>query len=238
MEQPQKIEVGSKKIARIGTDNFIDYLTDKKETDKGLLRGDIDDFEKQIEMPEEIHNAIKEMYEEKRGSKPPLNVEQARVIYFDRGKRNIRSTSSTYGSDTWVDMGEPIQEVVSKNGFPIIGIHTHLEDINLSFNDYLLMLSKKPEEEIKMFKAEMVLLQSMQIMAVATDNTPLFINGNGLYEFVRSHVSELNKKRLELTSVPDEEAKTINSALINFSRELNVKLYFSQDMRTFKEFSA
>jgi hypothetical protein len=43
---------------------------------------------------------------------------------------------------------------------------------------------------------------------------------------------------VESKQAQDENARMINSALVAFGRELNMKLYFSRDMRIFKEFSA
>jgi hypothetical protein len=46
------------------------------------------------------------------------------------------------------------------------------------------------------------------------------------------------KMKDETKNANDEASRIINTDLMSFSREMNVKLYFSQDMRTFKEFSA
>lgn len=60
--EPSFSESEIKPIAKVGSANLVDYLTGKKETKDGQLRGDVDDFEKQIEVPEVMHQAIKEMY--------------------------------------------------------------------------------------------------------------------------------------------------------------------------------
>lgn len=326
------VEVETPKVARINSSNFVNYLIDAGQTREGQLRGDIDDFEKQIVVPEEVHQAIKEMYEQRReglitgptskvrqkmmavemerilpglgeaisGMTPKVgSLEQAKVIYVNMGTGALEATASVYGFGTEVDLSEPIKEVVAKSGLPVMPIHTHPEDVNFSFGDYSLMLLGNPSEKLRFFKANMVLLSNMQVMAVATDDTPIFASGDEVDSLIQSHDRESYQKQTELTKKTfdalkkisdrimlvegietvkqilgekhtdiveeaakkynlhegesseleteynaeaqrgmDESSRAMNSVLMKFSRELNVKLYFSQDMRTFKEFSA
>lgn len=331
MEEQTTVEAETQKIARIGTDSFIAYLVGIKETPIGSLRGDIDDFEKAIEVPAEIHQAIKEMYElrreglitgptlEKRKSalavemnnisaglgdsfmhlQPKVgHIEQARVVYIDVNNGELGSTSSTFGYGVEVSVFEPLQEAIAKNGLPIMSIHTHPEDANFSFADYSPLLMGSSTEGVRLMKAQVVLLPKMQLMVVVTRDTPIFTEGDDVNSLVSGRRDELDQQELQLARkslaklkafsdrkrladlvnmlrealgeehkamvdelakrggiqanesallqaeigketkrAPDESARIINTAQVSFARELNLKLYFSQDMRTFKEFS-
>ncbi len=323
--------VETQKIARIDSNNLIDYLSDVKKTPDGLLRGDIDDFEKQIEVPEEIHQAIKEMYEQKRElvsgtgaftqqrrtaytsqidallpgvqdkmleqTDKPVTVEQTRVVFIDM-KGNLGSTSSEYGYGEEVDMGVPFREAREKTALPVVAIHTHPKDANFLFPDYKPLVLGDSHEDFRLVKSMVVLCPDMQIMAVATKDTPIFSNekadelimgkmdenqrkdvaimakmiatmqslsdrkqvvdtldmlkktaGEKFPEIVENARKEHNvqegesekiKSEMEAVtrSTANELPQSLNADLVAFAREMNVKLYFSQDMRTFKEFSA
>jgi len=331
MEAPADKEVKNPKIAQIDNDNFIDYLMGLEKTSNGLLRGDLEDFESRIEVPEEIHQVIKEMYEQKRETVTgigelseqfrdefvsqieamlpgvgdemkeqkdvSLTVEQARVVFIDRNL-NIKSTSPEYGHGNEVDLSVSFNEARQKGGLPIMAIHTHPEDSNFSFFDYRPLILGNPHEKVRLFNSMVVLCPDMQVMAVVTKDTPIFSNEKA-DELVMDKMNEtkqkdvivmgklinslqqLSKRKLlvdklmlvksmagdkypnvvdkalrdhdvqggELDNIQkamDETMKAsaneiprrLNSDLIKFSREMHVKLYFSQDMRTFKEFSA
>lgn len=332
MEAPLPVEVS--RIAKIGTSNFTEFLTGRSTTYSGdAIRADLDDFEKQIEVPEPVHQAIKEMYEQKReGSfaspaseererqmaaqvdllspglgeeflkreKKNETLEQARVVFEDPQTGELGSTASTFGYGSEVSLFEPIQEAIGQGCLPVLPIHTHPRDANLSFDDYSLMLTGiGNNQHDRLMTSTMVLLPSMQILALATKDTPVFGNGQDLDKFKSSHHEEFRQneillmkqfielmqklaKRQDLIKMAemvrstlgekhkdvveqalsqydikggeseeleqmmaaaqkkgtDASAKLINSALIAFGRELHVKLYFSLDMRNFKEFSA
>lgn len=332
MESPVQTEVS--KTERIGSSNFIDYLIGKTETSDGkILRGDHDDFEKQIEVPEEIHQAIKEMYEQRReglltgpsyraqkarmaeemekylpGLGDALNgveaksgfVEQARVVFSDLDSGKLGVTSSTHGYGYEADPSPAIEEATKQNGLPLMFIHTHPEDVLFSPEDYALMMIKVGTENLsaRLMNAGIVLLPEMQLMAVATTDTPM-VSGEEVnkllserHDRIESGQSDVLKRSLDMlgkiyerrkvvegvaaikkavgekyASLIDEQAKQfniqegeaeqlermsgdterksknegaqfINSELVSFAKEIGVKLYFSQDMRTFKEFSA
>lgn len=323
--------VENQKVARISTDNFVDYLSDIKKTPDGLLRGDIDDFEKQIEVPEEIHQTIKEMYEQKRESvsgmgaytmqrrasyaseigallpgvedkmleqkDKPVTVEQARVVFMDM-KGKLGSTQSEYGYGEEVDMGVPFREARDKTGLPVVAIHTHPKDANFSFPDYKPLILGDSHENMRLVNSMVVLCPDIQIMAVATKDTPILTNEKA-DELIAGKMDENQKKDVAIMgkmietmqalsdrkqvvdtldmlknmagekfpdvvenarkehNVQDGESEklkdamadvtkntaneipqSLNADLFAFAREMNVKLYFSQDMRTFKEFSA
>ena len=323
--------VETEKIARIGSDNFIDYLTGYKKTSEGLLRGDLDDFEKQIEVPEEVHQTIKEMYEQKREAvsgmgaftmqrrtayasqidallpgvqekmlnenDQPVTIEQARVVFVDM-KGRLGSTSSEYGYGEEVDMGVPFRESREKSGLPVIAIHTHPKDANFSFPDYQPLVLGNPHENMRLVSSNIVLCPDMQIMAVATKDTPILTNEK-VDKLIKDKMDENQKKDVAIMAkmietmkslsdrkqvvdtldmlkktagekFPDvvenarkehnvqegesekikgemvevtkntanEMPQSLNADLFAFAKEMNVKLYFSQDMRTFKEFSA
>jgi hypothetical protein len=56
----------AKPIARINSCNFLDYLIGKKETKDGLLRGDLDDFDKRIVLPVKVCQAMEAMHKQQR----------------------------------------------------------------------------------------------------------------------------------------------------------------------------
>jgi hypothetical protein len=331
MESPVNDEVVQPQIAKISTNNIVDYLIGKKSAPDGLLRGDLVDFEKLIEMPEEIHQTIKEMYEQKREAvsgigvltmqrrtaytsqinallpgiedkilkqnEKSVAVEQARVVFIG-GDGNISSTSSEYGYGEEVDLGVPFQETRQKNGLPIVAIHTHPKDANFSFPDYKPLILGNSHENMRLVNSMIVLCPDIQIMAVATKDTPILSN-KGADELIMGKLDENQKKDLTIMGqmietlqslsarkqivdtlgmlkqmagekypdvvdkalkehdvqegesekiqaemkrvskdTTDKGPQSLNADLIAFSSEMNVKLYFSQDMRTFKEFSA
>lgn len=199
------------KIAKIGSENFIDYLIGKQISKGEVIRGDMNDFEKQIEVPEDIHQAIKEMYEQKReglltgsayeaskarlaaemekhspGLGDALNnmeakpgyVEQARVVFSNMGTDKLGVTSSTHGYRHEVDPLPAIEEATKQNGLPLMFIHTHPEDVLFSPEDYALMMIKVNAENLsaRLMSAAIVLTPEMQLMAIATTDTPM-VNG-------------------------------------------------------------
>jgi len=323
MEDQITKETGeTRKVAKVNTGSFIDYLVGLRKTREGLLRGDLDDFEKRIRVPEKIHKIIKEMYLQKRegqaiGPKrkerqknlalkmdktysgleqilreqePEVGeVEQVRVIYLNTESNKIESTNSFYGYGSEVNMHEALNEAVTNDGLPMMVIHTHPTETNFSFKDYSPLLIGEPTSRIRLMRAQMVLLPGMQLMAVVTKDTPFFENIGDMCSFMSTRVEELNEKELQMAKkylerlnflfnkkflveaidlikqkrsgekyyreedgreeieqqiedetkkVPDEIARMINRALVAFGREMNVKLYFSQDMKNFREFSA
>lgn len=321
------------KIARIGTKNFSDYLIGMTFSNGEKLRGDIDDFEKQIEVPEVIHNSIKEMYEQQQeadltgpsyelrrqrlikemekyssglgealdGVSPQKGLaEQARVIYSDLDNDEIKSTKSVFGHGYEVDPRDVLTEAANNNGVPLMLVHTHPEDVFFSPQDFALMMVKISSENIsaRLMNAGIVLLPDMQIMAIATADTPMVTGmetGNIIgskNEAMEMGTTDILKKGLDLLNqiherrkvvegvaaikeavgkeneaiveevakkfnilegesemleklqqnnekdTRDEGARFHNSELVGFAKEIGIKLYFSQDMRTFKEFSA
>ena len=110
----QKTEIP--KVVRIGTDNFVDYLSDVKKTPDGLLRGDVDDFEKQIEVPEEIHQTIKEMYESKRESAGIGPVaEERRKKYAQEMDKVLPGTGSDMLTNVYVTKYDEQARVVYRD---------------------------------------------------------------------------------------------------------------------------
>lgn len=334
MENPVTIENEVPKIARIGTDNFVDYLVGKRVSNGEVLRGDMDDFEKQIEVPEVMHQAIKEMYEEKRegqamgpnhrarqakvasqleeyipgitqhlenSSEEMVTAEQVRVVYTDMDTQKIGVTSSTFGYGYEADVTPAFQEATGKNGLPLMIVHTHPKDILFSPEDYSTMMVKvtADNDSARLMNAAIVLLpDGMQLMALATKDTPMLDQGEvqkllvteneesqankmGLLTKSLDLLGQINERKRVIigvnqikdvlgpkyADVVDEQAKqfniqpgeleqledmgkqverealnsrakTNNTELVAFAKKIGVKLYFSQDMRTFKEFTA
>lgn len=59
------------------------------------------------------------------------------------------------------------------------------------------------------------------------------------YNIQEGEAEELEKMSEETERISKNEgARFLNSQLVGFTKEIGVKLFFSQDMRTFKEFSA
>ena len=59
------------------------------------------------------------------------------------------------------------------------------------------------------------------------------------FNIQEGEVEQLEKLSNETEKISKNEgARFINSELVGFAKEIGVKLYFSQDMRTFKEFTA
>lgn len=335
MSEPTPVEVEHDLVAKIGSKNFVGYLLGKKESDEGeLMRGDLDDFEKEIEIPEEIHQAIKEMYEEKRegqmmgpvhrarqaetasqleeyipgitnyldkSSEQSVTAEQVRVVYTDMDTQKIAVTSSTFGYGYEADVTPAFQEAIEKNGLPLIIVHTHPKDILFSPEDYSGMMIKVTtgNNSARLMNAAIVLLpDGMQLMAVATKDTPM-LEQNEVQQLLTTENEESQSKKMRLltksldllsqiserkriiigvnqikelvgekyAAVVDEQAKqfkiqpgeleqlediakqveaealnsrakTNNTELVAFAKRMEIKLYFSQDMRIFKEFTA
>jgi predicted nucleic acid-binding protein len=290
--------VENKKPLHISSDNLIGYLVGKTETNDGVFRGDLDDFDKQIELPEEIHRVIKEMYESKKESailggksyneqrmrladeldnvtsglgstyletiQADVIVEQARVVYLDSKTLELKATSPVCGSGVEVDIWDSIVEGTEK-GLLVMGIHTHPDSgMLLSITDYSQIIIGEPANKMRLLNAQMILCQDIQVLAIATKDTPLFSDPNDVGKLVNERNNDINNNEVNLTrsflprikeiyethdnpeeqyrkearQVEDENSHYINSAFVAFAKEMQVKLYFGQDMRTFKEFSA
>lgn len=320
-----------KPFVKIGSDNFIAYLEGVTETAEGVVRADLNDFEKVIDVPEEITHTIGEMYEQRMraetgvgevagayrasyvtqidamlpGIKDDLSdesvkeveIEQARLMYMDTQSK-LRATSPLYGFGQEVDIGKTFKEALDNNGLPILPIHTHPKDANFSIQDYKQILIGNPQKEVRYFNSMMILCPDIQVLAVATKDTPI-MEPDKADELIGTRMGELNQKdvnlmgglidnlqkmaerkrvvdtlgalkakvgdqfpdiindayqqhnvqegesdqiaeAMEQTSkqVANERSRGTNAELFAFSKEMNVKLYFSTDMKTFKEFSA
>lgn len=242
-----KSSENSTKNSRIGTNELVDYLIGNKSSEHGALVGDIEDFERQIEIPEEIHQAIKMMYEDI-NSRTDINValvEQARVVYLNSQTHKIETTEDTYGDKSEVNTLGLALNAVDK-GLVVGGIHNHPKSSLFSVEDYAPVLLGNPDENVRVMRMQIVLCEGLQIMAISTKDTPILSNFEDLLKYVQeknNFIDEIEQRLLdeyniESVSFQNEDARLVNSELYKVAKELNVKLYFSQDMRTFKEFSA
>lgn len=332
MESPPLPE--TPRIAQIGTNNIVDYLKGYEIDSSGnILRGDIDDFEKQFEIPEVMHQAIKEMYEQKREGPlispnfealrrrvaarmnerssglgdellsedhPTGLLEVGRAVYAGVKSDEIAATSMVFGYGNEVDLTSVVKEATKKGGLPFVTIHTHPNEGFFSPDDFsqLIFNIGNVDEPMRYIYAEMVLLPGMQLLAIATDDTPL-LHPEDASSLTQAKMTDLESAQIEVLSnslellqnigerkriietlremrkvvgeehadlfdkekerlgireneseeldkvsaevaeqVSNIESRKLTSIQFSFARELNLKLYFSRDMRTFKEFSA
>ncbi len=246
-----------KSVTRINSENIFRYLQGFKTTSSGeQMFGRREEFAKVIDLGPVVSDSIKYMYDNpkymfnQQGLSVP--VEQLRVIYFvygHLGSSEIRSTDISYGTEDSVVMKPSLDQAIQNNGIPIIQIHTHPNDFMFTPDDYLFLIWGTSETSFRMLQSVIVACPGLQVMALATNETPI-------YESVKDASNYLDKIKIAFNDNLREEvsnsisrgignsealngyARRINSMQVELTRELGLKMYTSNNMRIFKEFTA
>ena len=238
-------ELPRTEVARIDSNNFVDYLLGF-ETDvyDRRLVGRKCDFEKEIYPGKDVMEIIDSIAQVTKGE--PF-VEQGSVIYMLKNTGEIKGTNPVSGSELSVDLGPAYDEVFKQKGFPMIAVHNHLNQYMFTPMDYLPLVCGNKQDLFRWSRAVIVLLpDDTQVMAVATDETPIFNNPIEAENHLAKRNEEMKKSvRAIDTGLVDSEGKImnevprmINSEQVNFAYEMGVKLYRRVGKGNFREFSA
>jgi hypothetical protein len=258
----------------IDSKNFIGYLRGMRKTGDGrAMYGEREDFAKVIDVGEVISEAINQLnttpkFDEDSGRQ----LEQAVMVFWDVGNNKVGITNSVYGSADEVDPNPLRKEMLERGGFSMLEIHDHPDGGLLSPDDYFDLLIGNAEKNIRASMGVVILCPNMQVLALATVDTPIYNRQEDAIKFINAKTDEINRQTkrsfidglnevtaysrgnkisqydqtskqnmdlqtaiLETSGKPERE---INAQLLALAYELNLKLYFSTDKRTFKEFSA
>lgn len=165
------------------------------------------------------------------------DVESSSVIYFDTNEKVITVSPINFGEFERVEVST--LDILKKGNLPMIEIHTHPSDNLFSPIDYLRMLVDL-DCGTPVVKSIMVLCPNMQVLALATRETPALDvdEANERLEVLdRTYSVESLKERM-LTNKYLSVEELMNQMELEIAQSLHVKLYSSTDMQHFKEFSA
>ncbi|KKU62412.1 MAG: hypothetical protein UX87_C0049G0013 [Candidatus Amesbacteria bacterium GW2011_GWA1_47_16] len=143
---------------------------------------------------EEIMPGVGKIFETSKQGE--VELEQARVIIINTDTQMLGATEPVYGMGAEVNLMETLDKVPTGNSLPLIIVHTHPQDQLFSFDDYFPMLIGEPETGRRFFRGIMVLTPEMQVMAVATSDTPIFWNAKEAEQFILAHNTEFEEMKI------------------------------------------
>lgn len=274
----------------INTENLIRYLQGFRTTESGeYMGGRMEDFARSIDVGTFISHTISEMYAAPRFNEAGNEqLEQGKIVYAEINTNQIKATSSAYGTANEINFLPLKQEVATNRGVGVLEIHDHPGYGGLfTPPDYISMIFGNTRKKLRAINGIMILCPGMQVMALATDETPIFDYPLKANEFVNTRMVDIrgqeeqaikedladlqtevnNRASIELIGHVltqagrgdivgqalqvankrvdaaikesfDKHYRVDNTLLVSLANELRVKLYFSTDMRNFKEFSA
>lgn len=160
------------------------------------------------------------------------DVENSSVIYYDPKEKAIAASPVNFGEVEEVELST--LEVLIDGNRPMIEIHTHPDDSLFSVQDYSRMLVDF-HNGMRLVKAIMVLCPNIQVLAIATNRTPL-LDVDETVELLEGLRKGFDQ---QFKSMRDRDLfhSLVNTWTLGVARSLNVKLYSSNDMQHFKEFS-
>jgi hypothetical protein len=234
--QVEIMETGS---ARIDSSNFIRYLQGFRLTTAGRpIEGEKRDFGKEIDLGERITKIIDDMSDAQDTIKNPgiESSEHGKVMFVRIKTGEIEGTSMVTGTGLEVNLKPAFEEALGEGGLPIIAVHDHPNEYMFTPKDYLPLIAGDRKSSTRMTRAIIVLLPNgTQLMAVATNETPIFSSSEKAERFLEVRDEEM--KESAGNKVLNEAAQIINSAQGSVATELNVKLYRRVGKGNFKEFS-
>ncbi len=105
------------------------------------------------------------------GIKIEDEVEVSKTIYYDGEMNSVRVTDPVQGDHGSVRSS--ITKAYDAYKRPLIEMHTHSEESLPSVEDYQFILMGNPEAKSRAIRAIAVLCPKIQILALATDQTPI-----------------------------------------------------------------
>lgn len=153
------------------------------------------------------------------------HTERCRVLFAGEGNK-IKSTRIVHGEFTNVLIG-PILLKAYRSGKLLTEVHTHPEDSLLSPIDYQALISEVKQE--RLMKASIVLCPGIQILAIATPQTPLLqIEDTGPY---------INQKVEAIKKCIDPRISTVFGRHQRLT-DITSKFHVSQLGKVFEEMKA
>jgi len=237
----EMVEMGR---AKVDSKNIGRYLQGFNTTESGqALEGRKGDFAREIDLGEKMTGIIDRMVE----TPKEQSGEQGKVIYSIIKTGEIGETNMVTGSELEVDLKPALMEAINNGGLPLIVTHDHPNGYMFTPKDYLPLVSGDKSKSIRMTRAAVVLLpDKSQVMAVATNETPIYSSPEEAEKYlagqdeelkgaIRGVAGDLGKNE---TEVVNEAARVTNSMQVAFANEMEVKLYRRVGRENFKEFSA
>jgi len=213
----------------INSDNFIWYLTGGQVTSSGdLFSGNKEDFAKSIDVGPIISGAISDIYATpKFNESEHTQLEQARIVYFDMDTDQVRVTAPEYGTTDAVNMGSLRREVIADHNFPLLEIHDHTNGGLFTPPDFISLIIGNSQTGVRFGQGIMILCGDLQVMGLATKETPLFDQSDKAVELVQAQMAE----------VKSILGQTINQGIANLEHKLSEKLFAEGEEYLFKKMS-
>lgn len=175
--------------------------------------------------------------------------ENGMTIFFDPKSGCVGSSEVSFGERSSV--ASELADVFERKYVPLLEVHTHPNGLMPSPQDYWpLITNGYVNVRASICKAIVVLAPNYQVMALATSETPIFdpTEADSFIEHWDQMFDDKLDPRVQKRSdratgkarkrIMDYIHRTINQVLVEFAREVGVKLYFSTDMEKFTQFSA
>ncbi len=200
----------------INSENFIQYLKGLRFTESGsYMGGRRENFAKAIDVGDVISDAISQMYTTpKFDQETGEMLEQGRLVYVDIETGEIKTTSPTYGSPSEVDLRKMKQEVLNMGGSSILEMHDHPGYGGLfTPPDYFSIIFGNSKRMIRGINGIVILCPGMQIMALATDETPIIDDPYKVNEYITS----------KMANILEQEEQAVNEGLADLQTEVNIR---------------
>lgn len=159
-------------------------------------------------------------------------AERSMTVYFDPRSKKVVTSDVNLGSYGEVQLD--IAYARDFNFFPVMHIHTHPDDSFFSAVDYRAILVKHPFLKRRFFVSQVLVCPNIQILALATADTPLFNTPEQVEDF-----TEDLENRFKLDIPPAVEQLTELLAFHMRQKDLlkvQANIYGEEVLRLSKEY--
>lgn len=185
MSSGESSEIKEVQPFRLTSDNLLGYLTGYDQDGGRIPQLDAESFPRILD----LRSVRKSLYELDSAKTTFKEQEKARSLYFSLDKNNTDSTEIIFGTEKYrVPATEQLLDLFFQGNIPMIGVHTHPNVGMLSPEDYTPLLLDRGGAPL--CRAVMVIDPSIQVLAIATKDTPRFSNIDSLHQYIKSFLKD------------------------------------------------
>ncbi len=185
-------------------------------------------FDKTIDVGAQVSGIVGSMYETRQTNEEEKPIEQAKVAYLDVKTNTIKAITTTYGDNSTVDMLAGLNEAANAGGLPMMLVHEHPRDSMFSPDDYFPLIFGDKQTNTRVVNGIMVMTPGMQVMALATNETPLFSTMNDADNLIESH----NQERIAAKTQLEDKGQA------EIDRQLGARAAIEQTTKAIEDFAA
>lgn len=132
-----------------------------------------------------------------KGINKEVELERGQTMYLNREDYNTYLTGIRHGGPYSVE--RDLENILDANNIPVLEMHTHSTDVLPSSADYLTLTLDPYNDGGHIIRAIIVLCPRIQVLAVATRNTPSFSSWEEARQFadeVQDQFFQLKRERI------------------------------------------